>query len=175
VSYCQPASLRDVATPFLADLYQLSRETVRLAVLDGVEATYIHGIHGHASVLSVSKIGFRVPASCTAVGKAMLAFGPRETASLVLGQGLLRRTPFSIVTPNLLVTQLRRIRESGVAYDHEECRLGMACVAAPVLDADGMAVAAISITGRSGTFGAEKLGSVVRKAAVAISRAYAAA
>jgi IclR family KDG regulon transcriptional repressor len=175
VSYCQPASLRDMATPYLADLYQLSHETVRLAVLDGAEVAYIHDIHGHASVRSIINIGCRLPALCTAAGKAMLAFAPRETAHMALEQGLRRRTPFSIVAPNLLVAQLRRIRQSGVAFDHEECRVGLVCVAAPVLDADGTAVAAISMTGRGGNFAAEKFAPSVQKAAAAVSRAYAAA
>jgi DNA-binding IclR family transcriptional regulator len=65
----------------------------------------------------------------------------------VLAAGLVRRTPRTVVAPGLLRQELDRVRACGVAEEHEESTVGIACTAAPVMDASGRAVAAISITG----------------------------
>ncbi|MHA6781982.1 IclR family transcriptional regulator domain-containing protein [Pseudonocardia saturnea] len=77
----------------------------------------------------------------------MLAFAPPGRLAEVLAAGLARRTPRTVVAPGHLVRDLAHIAERGIAEEHEESTVGIACVAAPVLDASGTAVAAVSITG----------------------------
>ena len=108
---------------------------------------------------------------CTGVGKAVLAFSPRPVLEQVLAGGLHRRTPRTVVAPGLLDRDLARIRERGTAEEHEESAVGIACVAAPVLDRHGLAVAAVSITGWANRLDTARVAPAVRTAALGLSRA----
>jgi IclR family transcriptional regulator, acetate operon repressor len=162
--------LREAAAPFLADLFEATHETVHLAVLDGVEVVYLHKLDATSGPKVPSRIGGRMPAHCTGVGKAMLAFSPRPVLEQVLAAGLTRRTPRTVIAPGLLDRELAGIREHGVAEEHEESTVGIACVAAPVLDVDGRALAAISITGWANRMDTRRFASAVRTAALGLSR-----
>lgn len=166
----QKSDLREAALPFLQDLYEVAHETVHLAVLDGVEVLYVERIRGHRQQSQLaSSVGGRLPAYCTGVGKALLAFTP-ESARAVLASGPLRpRTPYTITSPRLLVEELARIRTTKLACDRDENAIGIHCVATPVL-VGGQAVAAISMTGPAERISAERVGSAVRTAALALQR-----
>jgi DNA-binding IclR family transcriptional regulator len=169
VTELKPQSLRDAALPYLEDLYELSHETVHLGVLDGTEVLYLEKIHGHNPANSPSRVGGRLPAHCVGLGKAMLAYSPAGTVRAVLDTGLPPLTPHSIVYPNLLLNALAGVRKQGVAFDIQEARLGLTCVAAPVLDPNGHAVAAVSISGPTYRFNPTRFTSPVREAVKKIS------
>jgi DNA-binding IclR family transcriptional regulator len=162
--------LREAAAPFLADLFEATHETVHLAVPDGVEVVYVQKLPGRRGPKIGSRVGGRMPAYCTGVGKAMLAFAPPERLAAVLTAGLARRTPRTIIAPGLLDQELARVRARAVAEEHEESAVGIACVAAPVLDGSGRAVAAISITGWANRLDIGRLAPAVRTAALGLSR-----
>ncbi|WP_405970529.1 IclR family transcriptional regulator [Streptomyces sp. NBC_00988] len=174
VPHCRPGGLRDTAAPFMEHLFQVSQETVHLAVLDGTDAMYIGKIRGRGRALCPSSIGSRAPAACTGVGKAMLAFSDPALIRQVIGEGLRRRTPFTIVAPRLLGNELGRIRAEGVAYDNEEAKVGVVCVAAPIFDASKNVIASVSITGTPGRFSPQRFAHEVERAALGITRAQAA-
>jgi IclR family acetate operon transcriptional repressor len=162
--------LLEAAAPFLADLFEATHETVHLAVPDGVEVVYVQKLDGSRGPKVSSRVGGRMPAHCTGVGKALLAFGPPERLAKVVDAGLSRLAPRTIVAPGLLLTELAAIRERGVALEREESAVGITCVAAPVLDADGTAIAAISITGWINRLDPDRLAPAVRTAALGVSR-----
>jgi DNA-binding IclR family transcriptional regulator len=162
--------LREAAAPFLADLFEATHETVHLAVPDGVDVVYVQKLPGRRGPRIDSRVGGRMPAYCTGVGKALLAFGPPERLAAALTAGLPRRTPRTVIAPGLLRQELTRVRADGVAEEHEESTIGIACVAAPVLDASGLAVAAISITGWANRMDTTRLAPAVRTAALGLSR-----
>lgn len=163
--------LRETAAPFLADLFEATHETVHLAVPDGLDVVYIQKLAGSGGPDIPSRLGGRMPAYCTGVGKALLAFGPPDRLAAVLTAGLPRRTPRTVIAPGLLRSELDAIRRRGIAEEHEESAPGIACVAAPVLDAAGLAVAAISITGWAHRLNTHRLAPAVRTAALGLSRA----
>jgi IclR family transcriptional regulator, acetate operon repressor len=163
-------ALQETANPFLADLFEATRETVHLAVPDGGEVVYVQKLSAADAPRIPSRPGGRMPAHCTGVGKALLAFGPPERLAAVLEAGLTRRAPRTIVLPGLLTQELATIRERGIAEEHEESAVGVACVAAPVIGPDGLAVAAISITGWSHRIQLARLAPAVRTAALSLSR-----
>lgn len=171
VPFCQPGSLRDVSAPFLDDLRRASNETVHLAVLDGLDAIYINKIHGRAESRCPSAIGRRVPANCSAVGKALLAYSDPASINEVLLGGLRRRTPYSIILPRLMGEELQRIRQHHVAFDNEEAKVGINCVAAPVLGSSGRAIASVSIAGPVGRFNPKRFARAVDQAARSIAAA----
>ncbi len=158
-------SLLEMAMPFLQDLFERTHETVHLGVRDGTEVVYVAKIGGHRQASSPSRTGGRLPMHCTAIGKALLAWSPPDLQLEVLRAPMERRTPHTIVAPGRLRAQLVRALEAGVTYEREESAPGLVCVAAPVLDADNHAIAAISVTGPSTRFRPEQHASAVRAAA----------
>lgn len=166
--------LRESAAPLLADLFEATHETVHLAVLDlgdVPEVVYVQKLDATSGPPVPSRIGGRMPAHCTGVGKAMLAFSGPDTLRRVVEAGLHRRTPRTVVAAGLLERELAAIRERGVAEEYEESAVGICCVAAPVLAADGAVVAAVSITGWVTRMDPARYAPAVRTAALGLSRA----
>ena len=163
--------LQESATPILTDLHEATRETVHLAVPDGADVVYLQKLAVTGSPRIPSRLGGRMPAHCTGVGKVLLAFGPPSLLDAVLARGLPRCAPRSVTAPGLLRDRLADIRERGYAEEYEESAPGVACVAAPVLGPDGVAVAAISITAWSNRFTPARVVPAVRTAALGLSRA----
>ena len=77
--------LREVAAPFLQDLYAATGDTVHLAVREGNRALYVERLSGNASVPVVSQVGGRLPLHTTGVGKVLLAHAPPDVVRQVLG------------------------------------------------------------------------------------------
>jgi len=121
-------------------------ETVHVGMLEGSDVVYLCKVDSTQSVRMVSRMGGRVPASCTAVGKALLAYLPDAERKRLLGKGLAKLTPSSITEPHVLANQLDQIRLTGLAYESGESNPDVSCVAAPVRDHTGAVVAAMSIS-----------------------------
>jgi len=162
--------IRELATPFLIELYDLTHQTAHLAVLHGVDVLYLNKLYGPHTVPPPSRVGRRAPAHCTAGGKILLAYGhetPRDDDPLV------RRTPRSLTDPAMLRRHLAVVREHGVAFDDEEARPGLRCVAAPIFASPGRPVAALSVCAPTMRFNARAHPAAVRQVAHAASRAFA--
>ena len=139
--------LLEVSTPFLEELRAAVNETVHLGVRDGTEVVYIAKLVGHRKVDVPSSTGGRLGLYCTAVGKALLAHAPADVQHDVLRDPLVRRTPRTITAPGVLAHQLVQVRSEGVAFEYEESRVGVVCVAAPVFGPGGALMAAVSVAG----------------------------
>ena len=170
--YCEPGGLRDVAQPHLSELQQQSGMSVNLAVLQGTDVLYLTRIHRAHTFSLPGGTGSRVPATCTAVGKAMMAFEPEDLRRDVAARGLRSLTPYSITSPRVLEEQFATIRSVGLATDRQESSVGVACMAAPVLHR-GRAVAAISVSGQVERQPARSLDGLLRKAVAATASDYA--
>lgn len=136
--------LRQLASPFLHDVYAATLATVHLAVRDGTEVLYLERLSGHASVPIVSTVGSRLPLHCTGVGKVLLAYAPEPVQRQVLSSRMRRVTRNTVTAPGLLAEQLRRVRVDGYATTVEEMSLGACSVAVPVRRAEEI-VAAVGI------------------------------
>jgi DNA-binding IclR family transcriptional regulator len=140
--------LKRRARPILEQLKQDCEETVHLVVLSRGEALYLDKIDGRRTVRVVSRVGMTLPAHCSGVGKMLLAHLPDdEVETIVRAKGLKRFTPNTITERPALRAELRRIRERGYAIDDEEIEIGLRCVAAPIEDATGKVIGALSISG----------------------------
>ncbi|GAA2131333.1 IclR family transcriptional regulator [Actinomadura napierensis] len=139
--------LRETALPHLRRLHEATGALVHLAVLDGPEIVYLEKIGGGTEERVPSRLGGRQPAYCTGAGKALLAFAGEDELAETLAAGLPARTKFTITDPGALRRELAYIRDHGVAFDREEGHRGVSCVAAPLRDATGRGVAAISVCG----------------------------
>jgi DNA-binding IclR family transcriptional regulator len=141
--------LRNASLGVLERLYDEVRTTVHLAVLAGSDVLYLEKITAPGSSRIPTRVGLTVPAACTALGKAQLAFSPRPAIEAVLRRPLVPLTGNSVRNPAELLEKLAAVRKAGLAVDREEFRAGLSCVAAPVL-VHGRPVAAISASSMSG-------------------------
>jgi DNA-binding IclR family transcriptional regulator len=164
-------TLRDVALPFMQDLYEATHENVHLAVREGLEALYVDIISGPESVRTRSRRGGRLPLHATGVGKVLLAHAPPEVLSAVVAAGMPRYTPYTVVAPGHLRRALADVRRTGVAYAREEMTLGSLSVAAPVQGPDGAVIAALAVVLPHGRGDLRRLAPAVRTAAISTSRA----
>ena len=137
------SGLRELASPYLHDLYGATLATVHLAVRDGSEVLYLDRLAGHASVPVVSSVGSRLPMHATGVGKVLLAHAPAEVQRAVLAD-LPRVTAYTITQPGLLRRQLARVLREDHATTSEEMSLGACSIAVPIRR-DAEVVAALGI------------------------------
>ena len=135
--------LRQVASPFLHDIYAATLATVHLAVRDVTEVLYLDRLAGHTSVPVVSRVGTRLPMHATGVGKVLLAHAPPEVQAAVLAD-LPRITAYTVTQPGLLRRQLARAVRDGYATTTEEMSLGACSVAVPIRRGEDV-VAALGI------------------------------
>ena len=164
------ARVRDASLPFMEDLYLATNGTVHLAVLEDTYVRYAEEVAGYPSATGPSRVGRRMPAYCTAVGKVLIAFSPPEVLDRVISHGLPPRTPATVTSPQRLRAAIARIKEKGVAVDYQECEIGVTSVAAPVFDADLGAAGAMSVSGPPQRMRPERLSSAVRMAALSATR-----
>jgi DNA-binding IclR family transcriptional regulator len=141
-------NIRQVAMPHMQALAQATGETVNLIVRRGDEAVYVERVSGGQTMIQVVQVvGARAPLHVTAVGKIFLA---EDSASGLLGY--VERTQLPAFTTNTLTSfdtlsqELERVRREGLAHDREEAEIGVACLGAPIRDADGKLVAGLSIS-----------------------------
>lgn len=150
-SLCGPsveaADLRDRAHPILAAMAEEACEAASLGILEGRDILYIDTIQCSGLIRVNLPIGQKLPAYCSGLGKAILAFMPEERVRELFGKGPLKKfTPHTLSSFDALAEELRGVRAAGFARDSEESHLELACLAAPIFGADGKIVAGISVS-----------------------------
>ena len=126
----------------------LPEETIILSVLDGTDVVYLACRNGSRPLGVTFRIGMRLPANCTATGKALLStLTPPRISELFRGQGFRTLTKKSISNLDSLLVDLNKVRRNGYSVDNEETREGMVCYGAPVFDSRGEeAVAGVAVS-----------------------------
>lgn len=159
------SQLRDTAVPHLHDLANRTGLAVQLGVLDVDEVVYLDRVMTSDYILPTRQ-GGRMPAYCTGLGKAMLAFDDAAAES-VLQTDLPPRTSTTLSSPELLRSDLEQIRTCGIALDRQEAYEGLGCVAAPIRNS-GRAIGAVSVTGPIGRIDVKVLTGLVQQTAASI-------
>lgn len=141
----------DITAEFIGaweSLATLPAETVVLSVLDRSDVVYVACRNGSTGLSFNYRIGMRLPAACTASGKALLStLSADALAGLYAGREIGRLTAHSLADLDAVRADLVRTRERGYAIDDEETREGMTCIGVPVFDSPhGTAVAAVAIS-----------------------------
>ena len=146
-------ALRRLALPHMLKLRDQFGETVNLGQLRLDKVVYLEVVPSEYALRLHEQPGASVPVHASALGKAILAFTPTGAVeSLIQGRELPALTPNTITEPGALRRALRRIRARGYALDLEETMPLATCAGAPILDASGRALAALSISGPSSRF-----------------------
>lgn len=139
--------VRSVARHHLEALNAATAQTVHLATLEMGEVVYVDKIDAPQGVRMYSRVGLRAPVHCTAVGKVLVAdLDSPARQRLVAGLDFAVFTERTITTAEAFEAELLRARDDGFAEDHEEHEAFINCVAAPIRDGTGRAVAAISVS-----------------------------
>jgi DNA-binding IclR family transcriptional regulator len=139
--------LRKCAEPFMRRLCDQQRETVTLSVLDGSDVVFLDVVESQQRVKLAASIGQRIPAFATAAGKVILAFLPDGMVKIILESGMQQFTPQTIHSQEIFFNKRELIRSRGFAISEQEFEEHINAVAAPILDADGKPIAAITVAG----------------------------
>ncbi len=140
--------LGELAMPLVTPLARQFQETVNVGVLDDGEVSYIRVIESPHALRLAAHAGMRSPVHSTSLGKCLLSRLSRtELDRIFKGRPLFARTERTIRSRTALYAELERVRARGYAIDNEEDSRGARCIAAPILNAAGRVVAAVSISG----------------------------
>ncbi len=152
-SFSRSRNLMKRARPILLELVDRTGESAHLGSLRGFDVVHLDGVMADRLVCTGLRIGSSLPLHCTALGKVMLGCSPESTREAfdrsVAARGLAARTDATVVDRDKFFEQLRSVAVQGFAVDRGECEEGLCCSAAPVYDAGGDLVAAISVSGPS--------------------------
>lgn len=172
-AFLESVDMRVEAVAEMRGLVEATGETCHLGILSGHHIVYIEKLDSPHAVRMYSRVGATNPAPTTSLGKAILAFSGDDVLDDVYSAPIPQRTPATVTDPAEARRRLGDVRRRGFAIDDVENEDGIRCVAAPILDHDGAAAGALSISGpaeRVTRDRIEELGSAVRATAEAVSR-----
>lgn len=145
-AYLRNDSLVEQAFPYLLEASKRTDETVNLTELDDTEVIYVSRFPSRKVISVDIVLGARLPAFCTAPGRAMLAQLPPERARAILERSQIeRRTPYTITDIGEIVASLDKVRQARYALSDQETFVGDISVAASVIDHNGAVLAAVNI------------------------------
>jgi IclR family transcriptional regulator, acetate operon repressor len=162
--------LRAAARAELEALARATRETATLEVLVGRETLILDEATGGHMVGARPSLGTSWPAHATSTGKVLLAYLEGERRDAVLRGSWPVLTPRTVPDAAALDRALVRVRAQGFALAQEELEAGFVAVAAPVRDATGAVVAALSVGGPKARLTADTLASCARRVAAAAQK-----
>lgn len=163
--------LIQMVRPHIEKLAALTDDTVHLGVLDGDHALYLDKIPGRRRITISSRVGDRQPLTSTGLGKALMI--DHRPAYWMTRFEADRAAGAPAADPALWHQRMASYVQAGRAFDLEENEDQIRCVAAPVRDATGHIVAAISVSSAAQYMSDERMESLsdeVRGTANAISR-----
>jgi len=162
----QEMDLERWALPYMQRLSAECGETVDLAILDDTHVVYLLVVESVQRVKIAAAVGERLPACCTATGKAFLAYLPNDQVQAIVEKGPGRYRDGTPVSLPDLYRDLQATRERGFAISEQEYEQDINAVAAPILDAGGFPMLVIAIVGPSFRLSPERvqaLGQAIRK------------
>ncbi|MEJ6389480.1 HTH-type transcriptional regulator BhcR [Gymnodinialimonas sp. 2307UL20-7] len=173
--YLRRTSLVDRARPVLRQLMEATGETANLGVARDMNVLFVGQVETHATIRAFFPPGTLSPMHSSGIGKALLAQMSDDRLSRLFATAPLDQfTPKTLTEPTALRADLEATRERGYAIDDEEKNEGMRCIAAPIFDLSGGAIAGLSVSGpvsRVSTTETERLAASVVRAADDLSAA----
>jgi DNA-binding IclR family transcriptional regulator len=162
-------ALRDTAMPYLASLHRWTGHTVCLAVLRERTVVLLERLAAPQDTGKPGGVGSRLPAHCTAIGKALLAYEQPDDLASLLRDPLTALRPRSVTDTAELISQLSAIRRGELARSTDESVPGIASIAAPIL-VKGCAVGAICVCYPLSAALDPRIGGVLRETTARLAR-----
>ncbi|MBB5514130.1 IclR family acetate operon transcriptional repressor [Rubricella aquisinus] len=173
-SFLLRTNVVEAARNAMRHLMEATGETANLAIGDSGDVVFVSQVETHNPIRAFFRPGTRGPMHSSGIGKALLAEMPRaEVEKIFQRKGLPEFTAKTITAPGALFANLEETHARGWALDDEERYLGMRCVAAPIFNAHGEAIAGISVSGPTVRFPdrvVAEFGPRVRQAAAEVTR-----
>jgi IclR family acetate operon transcriptional repressor len=172
-AFARGTKVVDVGRAVMRGLMESTGETANLAIEEDGDVVFLSQVETHEAIRAFFRPGTRGPMHASGIGKALLAARPARRVRAILQQrGLAGFTPKTLVSPDGLLADLEVIRKRGWALDDEERHQGMRCIAAPIFDEHGEAVAGVSVSGPTVRMSDDRLvelAALVKQAAAAIT------
>ncbi|HEY0294490.1 MAG TPA: IclR family transcriptional regulator [Bordetella sp.] len=149
-------SIKEVADPHLLWLNQRCSETVNLMELEGREIVYVSRYPSVHPVSVNLHVGSRLPAFCTAAGRAMLAFMPEPQVLDIFKGPRQAMTQHTVTDIDALQAILAQVRQDGYVINNQEAFIGDISLAAPIMNAEQHVLGAINIAVPSPRWSVEK-------------------
>jgi DNA-binding IclR family transcriptional regulator len=167
--------LVQVAVPILTELAETLQLSAHLGVLDGTDVLYLVRRTPNTPLASNIRVGSRLPAHATTMGRMLLAFlPPVEVERIYAGKELQRFTEHTSTTLAALRAKAEKDRAAGIAWSEAHFERGIGSAAVPVFDFAGTPVGAINVSGPVAAFAQDgrraTIGKTLRNAGSEISR-----
>lgn len=173
-AFVQRTSLVEAGRDVMRRLMEETGETANLGIADDGDVVFISQIETPNPIRAFFSVGTRGPMHCSGIGKALLAEMPQSKVEQVLQKkGLEEFTSKTLTSPDDLFADLEATRRRGWSHDDEERHFGMRCIAAPIRNFHGEAIAGISISGPAARLpddAISELGPKVRRAATEVTK-----
>lgn len=167
--------LMEQSRPVMQRLMTETGETANLAIMDGTDVVFVSQVETHEPIRAFFRPGTRGQANASGIGKAVLAYLPEARMDAVLeNSSMTAFTEKTLIERDSLAAALKCVRARGWAVDDEERTRGMRCIAAPIFNNYGEAIAGISVSGPSVRVTSDqdqRLGEMVKKAAQEVTAA----
>ncbi len=138
------------ARPYMRDLMEETGETANLGTQVQGDVMFLSQVETHANIRAFFPPGTKSPLHASGIGKALLAHAePAKIETYLKQKELQSFTSKTFSDPVALHQELLKVKAQGFAFDDEEKSTGMRCIAAPIFNFYGEAVAGISISGPS--------------------------
>jgi DNA-binding IclR family transcriptional regulator len=128
-SYLDGDPYLPMITPFLEELREALDETFHVGRLDGLDVVYLATRESRQYRRATSRVGRRLPAHATALGKALLADRFGDERDRHVPETLHPLTVHTTTDRSVLEEQLETARIRGYATDDEENTAGVRCFA----------------------------------------------
>lgn len=147
-SFLRRSSVVERSRPVMRDLMMQTGETANLGIENSDTVMFVSQVETHQSIRAFFPPGTQSPMHASGIGKALLShYSADRVKQLIKKYPLEKFTDKTIVEPDKLLEELENIRVTGFSLDDEEKNVGMRCIAAPILNFFGEAVAGISVSG----------------------------
>jgi IclR family transcriptional regulator, acetate operon repressor len=159
--FLRRTSLVERARPILRKLMEDTGETANLGVGQSHQVLFVSQVETHSNIRAFFPPGTLSPMHASGIGKALLAFMDPDLCERIVSRERMERfTEYTLCEADVLMADLEQIRERGYSIDGEEKNIGMRCIAAPVFDNYGEAVAGLSVSGPTSRVSQDKIGAL---------------
>jgi len=146
-AYFSSASLPQTAQPVLDRIGERTGEVASLATIDGTDVIFLARSDSRRIVVASTNVGQRLPAYCTAIGRALLATLSQAELERRLKESLRKKlTPKTKVGFRDLVQEIQKVKQDGYSVIDEELEIGLRSIALPVADSRGLIRIGVSVS-----------------------------
>ncbi len=170
-SFLKRTGLIESSRPIMRTLMEATGETANLGIEREECVLFISQVETRETIRAFFPPGTRSPMHSSGIGKALLAqYSDGRLGRYMRRTELTRFTSQTFVEPGLLRQELAETRQQGYSFDNEERTEGMRCIAAPVMEQYGEAVAGLSVSGPTNRMTIERIPAISHEVCKAARR-----